>query len=95
MANTLGPAYNDFGYNDHLAITSRILCIKIIDNGKKFGYSEQTLHEVVSIASFLLGVSGTQCIVALSYQAQGHNFVNQVYYPVARRPHRLGPDCNE
>ena len=67
MANTLGPAYNDFGYNNHLAITSRILCIKIIDNGKKFDYSAQTLHEVVSIVSFLLAVSGTQCIIALSY----------------------------
>ena len=28
---TLDPTYNEFGYSEHLAITSRFLCIKIID----------------------------------------------------------------
>ena len=28
---TLGPAYNEFGYNKHLTTMSRFLCIKIID----------------------------------------------------------------
>ena len=38
---TLDPAYNEFGYNEHSAITSRFLCIKIIDcNVKKFGYND-------------------------------------------------------
>ena len=36
----LGPAYNEFGYNEHPA-TTRFLCIKIIDcNVKKFDYNE-------------------------------------------------------
>ena len=30
-ANTLGPAYNEFGYNEFPAITSRFLYIKIFD----------------------------------------------------------------
>ena len=28
---TLGPAYNEFGYNEHPVSTSKFLCIKIID----------------------------------------------------------------
>ena len=42
MSNvTLGSVYNEFGYNEHPAITSRFLCIKIIDcNVKKFAYNE-------------------------------------------------------
>ena len=28
---TLGPAYNEFGYNEHPAIMTRYFCIKIID----------------------------------------------------------------
>ena len=36
----VGPAYNEFCYNEHTALTSRFLCIKIIDcNVKKFSYS--------------------------------------------------------
>ena len=29
---TLGRAYNEFGYKEHPAVTSRFLCIQIIDN---------------------------------------------------------------
>ena len=40
VCSTLGPAYNEFGYNEHLAVTSRFLSIKIIDyNVKKFAAS--------------------------------------------------------
>ena len=40
----LGIAYNEFGYNEHPAITSRILCIKITDcNVKKLAYNEHPL----------------------------------------------------
>ena len=35
----LGPAYNEFGYNEHLAITSRFLGDKINHSSvEKFGY---------------------------------------------------------
>ena len=41
---TLGPAYNEFGYNEHWAVMNRFFCIKIIDgNVKKFGYNEHLL----------------------------------------------------
>ena len=44
FSSTLGPAYNEFSYNKHPAVTSRFLCIKIIDcNVKKFGYIEYPL----------------------------------------------------
>ena len=40
----LGSAYNEFAHNEHLAYTSRFLCIKIIDcNVTKFGYKEQAV----------------------------------------------------
>ena len=40
--DTLGPAYNEFSYNEHPIIASRFLYIKLIDcNVKKFGYNEQ------------------------------------------------------
>ena len=32
---TLGPAYNEFGYNEHPAITSRFLCTILIDSNVK------------------------------------------------------------
>ena len=39
---TLGPTYNEFGYKEHLATTSRFLYIKKIDcNVEKFSYNEQ------------------------------------------------------
>ena len=42
--DTLGPAYNEFGHNEHPAETSRFLCINIIDcSVKKFGYNEHPL----------------------------------------------------
>ena len=31
FSSTLGPAYNEFGYNEQTPVTSRFLCIKIID----------------------------------------------------------------
>ena len=38
---TLGPVHKEFGCNEHPAITSRFLCIKIMDcNVKKFGCNE-------------------------------------------------------
>ena len=41
---TLGPNYNEFSYNDHPAVRSDFLSIKIIDsNSKKFGYNEHQL----------------------------------------------------
>ena len=40
----LGHAYNQFGYNEHPATTSRFLCVKIIDcNVKKFDYNKNPL----------------------------------------------------
>ena len=39
--DTLGPAYNEFSYNEHPLTTSSFLCIRLIDsNVNKFGYSE-------------------------------------------------------
>ena len=44
VSTTLGPAYNEFGYNNHPATTNRFFRIKIIDyNVKMFGYNEQPL----------------------------------------------------
>ena len=55
---TLGPVYNE-----HPAITSRFLCIKIIDcNVKKFNYNEHPLTTSRFFCIFLLVVSGIQCI---------------------------------
>ena len=49
---TLGPAYNEFVYNEHPAITSRFLCIKLIDcNVKEFGYNE---HSFIMSSSFCI-----------------------------------------
>ena len=54
--------YNEFGYNEHLAITSRFLCINIIDcNVKKFAYNEHPLVTNSFFCIILLVVSGTQC----------------------------------
>ena len=39
----LGPAYNEFGYNEHPAITSRFLSIKIIDRNVKNVWLQRTL----------------------------------------------------
>ena len=42
----LGPAYNEFGYNEYLAVigNKQILCIRINENNaKKFHYNEQFL----------------------------------------------------
>ena len=61
-AVTLGPAYNEFGYNEHPPTTSRFLCIKIIEsNVKKFGYYEHPPTASSFLCIYLLVVSGTQC----------------------------------
>ena len=58
----LSPAYNEFGYNEHSATTSRFLCNKIIDsNVRKFGYNEQPFITNSFFYIVLLIVSGTQC----------------------------------
>ena len=59
--DTLGPAYTEFGYNDHPAKTSIFLCTILIDsNVKKFGYNEHPPATSSSFCTFLL-VSGTLC----------------------------------
>ena len=61
LQNTLVPASNEFGYNEHPLTASRFLCIKIIDsNVKKFGYYE---HPPTTRTFLFLVISGTQCIV--------------------------------
>ena len=58
----MGPAHNDFGYNEHLAITGWFLFIKIIDsNGKEFGYKNHPFITGNFFCIFLLVGSGTQC----------------------------------
>ena len=59
---TLGPAYNELGYNEDPAVTSRFLCIKIIDcHVKKFVYNKDPLIMGSFFCLFLL-VSVTQDI---------------------------------
>ena len=41
LAIMMGPAYNEFDYNERSATASRFLCIKVTDwNVEKFGYNE-------------------------------------------------------
>ena len=55
MNSTLGPPYHEFGYKKHPAVTSRFLCIKIIDcNVKKFSYNEHPLIISSFFCIFLL-----------------------------------------
>ena len=71
--STLGPAYREFGYNEHLVITSRFLCIKVIDRHvKKFSYNEHSLITSSFFCIFLLVVSGTQCTSAQSFSRYSH-----------------------
>ena len=49
--DTLAPAYNEFGYNEQPAITSRFLCIKIIDCNVTSSF----------FCIFLIIVSGNHC----------------------------------
>ena len=61
-SNYTGLAYNEFGYNEHLAITSKFLCIKIINgNVEKFGSNEPPLTASSFFCISLLTVSWTQC----------------------------------
>ena len=56
---TLGSAYG-FGYNEHPAITSRFLRIRIIDcDAKQFAYNEHPLVTSSFVCIFLLVESGT------------------------------------
>ena len=51
--STLGPAYKEFGYNEHQAIKSGFLCTNIIDcNVKKFAYNEHPLETNISFCMF-------------------------------------------
>ena len=60
--STLGPAYNEFGYNERPATKSRFLSNKIIDcNVKRFGYNEHPLITSTFFCIFLSVVHGTQC----------------------------------
>ena len=60
---TLGPAYNELGYNEHPAVASRFLCTKIIDcNVKKFGHNKHPLVTSSFFCNFLLVVSGPSVI---------------------------------
>ena len=57
-----GPDYKKLGYNEHSAIKSGFLCIKIIDsNFQKFGYNEHMFRRNSYFFFSLLVVSGTQC----------------------------------
>ena len=76
---TLGPAYNEFGSNEHPIVTSRYLCIKIIDcNVKMFGYNEYPLITSSFFCIFLLVANGTPCIYG-QYQT---SFMCVAYLPV-------------
>ena len=60
--HTVGPAYNDFGYNEPSAITSKFLCTIIIhSNAKKFSYNGHQSTMSSFFYMFLLVLSGTQC----------------------------------
>ena len=61
--STLGHAYNEFCCKEHLAILSRILCIKKIDcNVNKFSYNVNPLITSSFFCIFLLVISRTECI---------------------------------
>ena len=79
--NTLGSAYNEFGYNEHPATASRFLCTIIFDsNTKMFGYNEHppTMHSF--FLHLLLVVSGTKCNIesgeCKQFYACNHVFAN-------------------
>ena len=55
---TLGPAYNDFGYNEHPTVTIGFLYIEIIDSSfKKFGYNEHPFRTKSYFCIFLAKLS--------------------------------------
>ena len=58
---TLGPAYNEFGYNQHPAVASRCLCIKVIDCNVKSSVKQDPFVTSSFFCIFLLAVRGTQC----------------------------------
>ena len=65
---TLGPAYNEFGYYEYPAITSRFLCIRTIySNVKKFGYYEHPSTTSSFLCICLLVISGTRCICQIPF----------------------------
>ena len=57
--STLGPAYNEFGYNENLLTTSRFLHIKIIDINVRLLQNSPRTSSFLCIYLFVL--SGTQC----------------------------------
>ena len=60
--NTLGPADNEFSYNEHPPTVSRFLCIKIIDSSVwKFDYYKHPPTRSSFLCIYLLVLSGTQC----------------------------------
>ena len=80
---TMGPAYNEFGYNEHLVVEIRFLCIKLIDcNVKKFGYNEQPLITSSSLCIFLLVTNPTQNLDKTS----GGSRIYHVRAPPITRP---------
>ena len=59
---TLGPTYNEFGYNELPPTTNPFLCIKINDfNVRKFGYCEHSPTTNNFLCVYLRVLSGTQC----------------------------------
>ena len=80
-ACALGPAYNE-----HPAITSRFLCIKITAcNVKKFGYYEQPLITSSSFASFTRCKPDPSCnvlllILLLAFATYGEHFQRQILF---------------
>ena len=64
---TQDPAYNEFGFCEHLSTTNRFLCIKMINycNVKKFGYNEHTFFATSFFCIFSLIVSGTRLYLTI------------------------------
>ena len=57
----MGPVYNEFGYKEHLATASIILCIEIVDsNVKTLGYNDHWRTRSSFLRIIWLFVSGAQ-----------------------------------
>ena len=63
VVHMLGPAHNEFGYNEHSATKNSSLCTIIINsNAKKFGYNKHPpTTSILLICAFLKG----ECIEAI------------------------------
>ena len=74
IESILGPAYNEFDYNEYPAITSRFLCMNIIDcNVRKLGYDE---HPVIT--SRFLCMNIIDCNVRKSSCSE-HPFITSIF----------------